>query len=70
MTTAMWQSKQVLKSRKEWQKPSWLGNRPKGMSKEDWESDVKGWKLDKLTVLDKLPKTKRESSTKRQDRED
>jgi hypothetical protein len=57
MANAIWQSKRVIKTAKDWQKPSWIGNRPKGMSKEDWEIQVKEWKFDKLVVLDKVPKT-------------
>ena len=47
----IWQSKQVLKSQKQWQKPTWVNNRPKGMTKEDWEYEVKEWKLNKQLIL-------------------
>lgn len=40
------------------------------MSLEDWQTEVKEWKMDKLVVLDKVPKTKRADSTKRADKED
>jgi hypothetical protein len=66
----IWQSKQVLKSQKVWQKPNRIKNRPKGMSLEDWQTEVKEWKMDKLVVLDKVPKTRRADSTKRADKED
>jgi hypothetical protein len=68
MTSAIWQSKNILKSQKQWQKPKWLGNRPKGMSKEDWEIQVKEWKLDKLIVLDRVPKiSKKKEFSSRED---
>lgn len=54
----IWQNKRLLKTQKVWQKPSWLSNQPKGLSKEDWEHQVRDWKIDKLTVLDKLQKKK------------
>jgi hypothetical protein len=57
MTTATWQSKRVLKTGKHWQIPSWVKNRPKGISLEDWKIQVKEWKFDKLVVLDKVQKT-------------
>ena len=66
----IWQSKQVLKSQKQWQKPNRIKNRPKGMSLEDWQTEVKEWKMDKLVVLDKVPKTRRADAPKRADKED
>jgi len=64
MTTAIWQSKRVLKSGKHWQIPSWVKNRPKGMTLEDWKAAVAEFKLDKLMVLDKEPKNKKTLSLK------
>lgn len=43
-----------------WQKPYHIKNRPKGMSLEDWKAEVAEWKLDKLIVLDKVPKTRKQ----------
>jgi hypothetical protein len=60
---ALWQSKRVLKTGPNWQKPKWLSNRPKDMSLEDWQTEVAEWKLNKLIVLDKVPKTKRKEFT-------
>jgi hypothetical protein len=59
MTTAIWQSKRVLKSGKHWQVPSWVKNQPKGMSLQDWKASVADFKLDKLMVLGKEPKIKK-----------
>ncbi len=56
----IWQNKQILKSQKVWQKPYHIKNRPKGMSLEDWKAEVAEWKLDKLIVLDKVPKTRKQ----------
>jgi hypothetical protein len=64
MTQAIWQSKRVLKTGKHWQKPNWICNRPKGMSKEDWEVQVAEWRMDKLVVLDKVPKTSKKTFVK------
>jgi hypothetical protein len=59
-----WQSKQVLKSGKHYQFPKSLNNQPKGVSFEAWKEEVKEFKLNKLIVLDKVPKTKIEDTTK------
>jgi hypothetical protein len=59
----IWQSKRVLKSQKLWKKPNNIKNRPKGMSLEDWNAEVAEWKLNKLIVLDKVPKTRKQSKT-------
>lgn len=67
----IWQSKQVLKSQKVWQKPYAIKNRPKGMSLEDWQTEVAEWKMNKLIVLDRVPKTsKKEAGPSRPDKED
>jgi hypothetical protein len=59
----IWQSKRVLKSQKLWKKPNNIKNRPKGVSIEDWNAEVAEWKLNKLIVLDKVPKTRKQSKT-------
>lgn len=67
----IWQSKQVLKSGSQWKKPSWVGNRPKGVSKEEWERDIKEWRHDKLLVLDKVPRvSKKTNNTERNNNND
>jgi hypothetical protein len=55
----VWQSKQVLKSGPHWQTPSRIKNRPKAVSTEDWNREVKEWKYNKLLVLDLVPKISR-----------
>jgi hypothetical protein len=57
MTTAIWQNKSVLKTGKMYQKPKWVKNRPKGVSLEEWQVDIAEWKMNKLIVLDNVPKT-------------
>lgn len=59
----IWQNKRVLKSQKLWKKPNNIKNRPKGVSIEDWNAEVAEWKLNKLIVLDKVPKTRKQSKT-------
>jgi len=59
-----WQSKRALKSQKIWKVPNNIKNRPKGVSLEDWKADVAEFKINKLTVLDKLPKTRKSIASK------
>lgn len=61
----VWQSKQVLKSSALWQVPNSVKNRPKGVSKADWDREVKEWKFNKLLVLDKVPKVSRKTNQER-----
>ena len=56
-----WPSKRVLKSSKIWKKPNNIKNRPKGMSLEDWQTDVEEWKINKLIILDAVPKTRKQA---------
>ena len=56
MTTAIWQNKSLIKTGNLYKKPNWIGNRPKGVSLEEWQVDVAEWKLNKLIVLDRVPK--------------
>jgi hypothetical protein len=70
MTTAIWQNKSLIKTGKKWQKPDHIKNRPKGMSLEEWQNEVAEWKLNKLIVLDKVPKaSKKEFVSKDKDDE-
>ena len=57
MITAIWQNKSLIKTGKKYQKPNSIKNQPKGMSNEDWKNDVSEWKMNKLIVLDQVPKT-------------
>jgi len=56
MTTAIWQNKSLIKTGKMYRKPNHIKNRPKGVSLEEWQLDVAEWKMNKLIVLDKVPK--------------
>jgi hypothetical protein len=70
MTTAIWQNKSLIKTGKKYQVPNIIKNRPKGMSLEDWKNEVSEWKMNKLIVLDKVPKTsKKEFVPKEKDEE-
>ena len=63
MTTAIWQNKSLIKTGKIYQKPKWIGNQPKGMSTEEWNAEKAEWKLNKLIVLDKVPKASKKDFT-------
>lgn len=65
----IWQSKQVLKSGSNYQVPSWVKNRVKGISKEDWEKDIKEFKYNKLLVLDKVPRVSKKTNKERKEEE-
>ena len=60
-----WPSKQVHKSSSRWDVKSILANRPKGISDEDWAEIVKDAKMNKLIILDKVPKTSKRSGAPR-----
>jgi hypothetical protein len=57
MTTAIWPSKKVLKTGKTWSKKEFIKRKPKNISNEDWQQELKNFKYEKLVILDKLPKT-------------
>ena len=59
---SVWQSKQVLKSGKHYQFPKSLKNQSKEVSFEDLQEEVKKFKLNKLIILDRVPKTRREEN--------
>jgi hypothetical protein len=56
-----WPNKSIIKSSNLYNVKKILANRPKGISDEDWKEHVKEEKLNKLIVLDKVPKAKRVS---------
>jgi hypothetical protein len=58
----LWHSKQVLKTGKDYQVPTWVKNRPKAVAKADWDQMVKEFKYNKLVVLDKVPKSSRKAN--------
>lgn len=62
MTTAIWQNKSLLKGSNRYDVKKKLANRPKGISDEDWKEIVTEEKLNKLIILDSVPKTKRSST--------
>jgi hypothetical protein len=66
----IWQSKRVLKSGPHWQVPNHIKNRPKGVSKADWDAEVKDWKFNKLLVLDKAPKVSKKNNQERKKNND
>ena len=57
----IWKNKNITKSEKVWQVPSWIKNQPKNVSLKEWKDQIKEWKLDKLIVLDKAPKVKQKT---------
>jgi hypothetical protein len=69
MTTAIWQNKSILKTSKLYKKPNNIKNQPKGMSFSDWQAEVAEWKLNKLIILDKVPKTSRKEVVDRNEQE-
>ena len=58
----LWHSKQVLKTGKDYQVPTWVKNRPKAIATADWDQMVKEFKYNKLVVLDKVPKISRKAN--------
>jgi hypothetical protein len=64
-----WPNKSIIKSSSLYNFKKILANRPKGISDEDWNAYVAEEKLNKLIILNKVPKSKR-PSTKRMDSEE
>jgi hypothetical protein len=60
-------SRQVLKTQNTWKVKH--GNRPKGITDEEWAAIRKEDKLNKLIVLNKVPKASRSTGPKRADKE-
>lgn len=59
-----WLNKSITKSSNLYNVKKILANRPKGISDEDWNSYIAEEKLNKLIVLDKVPKTRKTSNLK------
>jgi len=57
-------SKKVLKSSDSWKQN--FGKRPKGLTDEEWAAIVKEDRLNKLIVLNKVPKVSRKTSNTRE----
>jgi hypothetical protein len=51
-----WQNKSITKAHKSYNLKNIRANRPKGISDEDWNAILKEEKINKLIVLDQLPK--------------
>ena len=62
MSNMQWPNKSITKSSNLYNVKKILANRPKGISDEDWNEYIKEEKLNKLIILDKVPKTKRVSA--------
>lgn len=67
MTTAIWQNKSLLKVSNRYDVKKKLANRPKGISDEDWKAIATEEKLNKLIVLDRVPKAQRSSTPHRKE---
>jgi hypothetical protein len=62
MSNMQWPNKSIIKSSNLYNVKKIIANRPKGISDEDWNEIVKEEKLNKLIILDKVPKAKRVSA--------
>lgn len=62
MSNMQWPNKSIIKSSNLYNVKKILANRPKGISDEDWNEYVKEEKLNKLIILDKVPKTSRKTA--------
>ncbi|NBO98713.1 MAG: hypothetical protein EBU90_01105 [Proteobacteria bacterium] len=67
MSNMQWPNKSIIKSSKLYDVKKLLANRPKGISDEDWNEYIKEEKLNKLIILDKVPKTKRSSAPRNEE---
>lgn len=69
MSNMQWPNKSIIKSSNLYNVKKILANRPKGITDEDWNAYVAEEKLNKLIILDSVPKT-RKSAPKREDSEE
>ncbi len=67
MSNMQWPNKSIIKSSKLYDIKKLLANRPKGISDEDWNEYIKEEKLNKLIILDKVPKAKRSSAPRNEE---
>ena len=67
MTNMLWPNKSLIKGSKLYDVKKKLANRPKGIKDEDWKEFIAEEKLNKLIVLDKVPKTKRSSTPRNEE---
>jgi hypothetical protein len=56
MTTATWQNKSLTKTGNKYNTSKLTANRPKGISDADWNAEVAEFKMNKLIILDQVPK--------------
>jgi hypothetical protein len=55
----IWQSKAVLKTGNAYNSRAVKANRPKGIKDEDWAEILSELRMNKLIILDKVPKASR-----------
>lgn len=67
MTNMLWPNKSLIKGSKLYDVKKKLANRPKSISDEDWKEIVTEEKLNKLIVLDKVPKAKKSSAPRNEE---
>jgi hypothetical protein len=67
MTNMLWLNKSIIKGSKLYDVKKKLANRPKDISDEDWKEIVTEEKLNKLIVLDNVPKTKKSSAPRNEE---
>ena len=53
---ATWMSKKMLKTGKTWSKSEFIKKKPKDISHEDWQQELRIFKYEKLVVLNQVPK--------------
>jgi hypothetical protein len=52
----IWQTKQITKSLPTWDVKKMMANRPKGLKDDEWKEMVSNAKMEKLIVLNQVPK--------------
>jgi len=69
MTTATWQNKSLTKTGNKYNTSKLTANRPKGISDADWNAEVAEFKMNKLIILDQVPKASKKEFVSK-DKED
>ena len=66
----LWTNPSITKSSKGYNVKKVLANRPKGLKDEEWEAIVADAKMNKLIILNAVPKeSRKKDSTRRSDKE-
>lgn len=65
MSNMQWPNKSITKNSNLYNVKKILANRPKGISDEDWNDYIKEEKLNKLIVLDKVPKPSKKTPSQK-----